>query len=156
MSPNYEVPAREVPADNAGYFEKITQAVFQAGFSWAVIRNKWPNFRDAFANFDIDKVAAFTVEDIERLLENEGIVRNGRKIEATVHNARVCQQLIAEHGSFDAYLRAMDGLDYEKRSKMLAKRFKFMGAMGAYFFFYSVGEQVPEYHEWRAKQDASR
>jgi 3-methyladenine DNA glycosylase Tag len=153
MPPSYEVPHRAVPADDSGYFEKITQAVFQAGFSWAVIRNKWPNFRQALAGFEIDKVAAFTEEDIERLLENKGIVRNGRKIEATVGNARVCQQLIADHGSFQGYLRTLDGLDYETRAKKLIKQFKFMGAMGAYFFFYSVGEDVPEYEEWRAQQE---
>jgi len=47
----YEVPPREVPENDAGYLEKITQAVFQAGFSWQVIRSKWPNFQKAFADF---------------------------------------------------------------------------------------------------------
>lgn len=152
MSPKYQAPPRAVPAADAGYFEKITQAVFQAGFSWEVIRNKWPNFRTAFADFDIDRVAAFTQEDVERLLEDKGIVRNGRKIEATVTNARTCQDLIKEHGSFRAYLRSLDGQDYYARSKQFCKKFKFMGPMGAYFFFYSVGEAVPPYEEWRAQQ----
>jgi DNA-3-methyladenine glycosylase I len=144
------VPDRAVPENDAGYFEKITQAVFQAGFSWQVIRTMWPNFQDAFAGFDINKVASFTEEDVERLLEDKGIVRNGRKIQATVHNARICQGLIAEHGSFPAYLRTMDNLDYYQRSKRFCKQFKFMGPMGTYFFFWSVGEDVPPYEEWRA------
>ncbi|MCB8942377.1 MAG: DNA-3-methyladenine glycosylase I [Ardenticatenaceae bacterium] len=151
--PNYEVPPRAVPENDAGYLEKITQAVFQAGFSWQVIRTKWPNFQKAFAEFEVDRVAAFTAEDVERLVEDKGIVRNGRKIEATVHNARICQELIAEHGSLHGYLRSMDGLDYYARAKKFSKRFKFMGDMGAYFFFWSVGEDVPEYHEWRAQQE---
>ncbi len=146
---SYEIPPREVPQNDAGYLEKITQAVFQAGFSWKVIRQKWPNFQKAFAGFDVNRVAAFTDEDVERLLEDKGIVRNGRKIEATIHNARVCQKLIAEHGSLYNYLRSMDGLDYATRSRRFCRQFKFMGPMGAYFFFYSVGEDVPEYHEWR-------
>lgn len=154
MSPNYEVPPRMVPADDAGYFEKIAQAVFQAGFSWAVIREKWPNFQKAFVGFDVDKVAAFTDEDIERLLEDKGIVRNGRKIAATVQNARVCQQIVAEHGSFYDYLRSLDGFEYETRARRLIEQFKFMGPMGAYFFFHSVGENVPDYHEWRARHEA--
>jgi len=79
----YEVPPRAVPENDAGYFEKITQAVFQSGFSWQVIRNKWPNFRQAFAGFDVDTVARFSDEDLERLVEDKGIVRNGRKIKAT-------------------------------------------------------------------------
>ncbi|MCL4265778.1 MAG: DNA-3-methyladenine glycosylase I [Anaerolineae bacterium] len=149
----YEIPPRAVPANDAGYFEKITQAVFQAGFSWQVIRQKWPGFQKAFVGFDVDRVAAFTDEDVERLVEDTAIVRNGRKISATIQNARICQGLIAEHGSLHAYLRSMDGQPYAQREKALGKRFKFMGPMGAYFFFFSVGEDVPEYHEWRASQE---
>ncbi len=149
---DYEIPPRAVPENDAGYFEKITQAVFQSGFSWQVIRQKWPGFQQAFANFDIGLVAAFTDEDVERLVENKAIVRNGRKIAATIENARICQNIVAEYGSFRGYLRAMDEQPYDKREKTLCKRFKFMGPMGAYFFCWSVGEDVPEYHEWRAAQ----
>ncbi|MCB8982462.1 MAG: DNA-3-methyladenine glycosylase I [Ardenticatenaceae bacterium] len=149
------IPPRAVPEDDAGYLEKITQAVFQAGFSWQVIRQKWPNFQAAFAGFDVDKVAAFTEEDVERLLEDKGIVRNGRKIEASIHNARVCQDLIRQHGSFYNYLRSLDGQAYNERVKKFSRQFKFMGPMGAYFFFWSVGEDVPEYHTWRAEQEQS-
>ncbi|MFZ0543968.1 MAG: DNA-3-methyladenine glycosylase I [Candidatus Promineifilaceae bacterium] len=151
---DHRVPDRAIPPNDAGYFEKITQAVFQAGFSWQVIRIKWPNFQTAFDGFDINKVASYTEEDVEGLLENKGIVRNGRKIQATVYNARVCQRLIAEFGSFLNYLRTMDGLDYSQRSKQFCKQFKFMGPMGAYFFFWSVGEEVPPYEEWRAAQSS--
>ena len=63
----YEVPPVVVPENDAGYFEKITQAVFQAGFSWQVIRNKWPNFVHAFEQFDIDRVATFNDLDIENM-----------------------------------------------------------------------------------------
>ncbi len=153
MANEHQVPDRAVPENDAGYFEKITQAVFQSGFSWQVIRTKWPNFQAAFAGFDIDRVAAFTEEDIERLLEDKGIVRNGRKIQATVHNARICQELIQKHGSFPNYLRTMDDLDYYQRAKRFSKQFKFMGPMGAYFFFWSVGEEVPPYEEWRAANE---
>ncbi|MBK8988575.1 MAG: DNA-3-methyladenine glycosylase I [Chloroflexi bacterium] len=152
----YEIPPRAVPADDAGYLEKITQAVFQAGFSWRVIRQKWPNFQAAFAGFDVDKLAAFTEEDVERLVEDRGIVRNGRKIEATIHNARVCRDLIARHGSFYAYLRSLDGADYNSRAAKFSREFKFMGPMGAYFFFWSVGEDVPDYEVWRAGQGQQR
>ena len=152
--PEYESPPRIVPENDSGYFEKITQAAFQAGFSWQVIRQKWPDFGRAFAGFDIDTVAAFGDEDVERLLEDRGIVRNGRKIEATIANAKTCRALIDEYGSMQQYLRAMDGQDYYARSKSFSKQFKFLGPMGAYFFFYSVGEDVPPYDEWRAVQDA--
>ncbi len=150
--PDDRVPPRAVPENDAGYFEKITQAVFQAGFSWQVIRQKWPNFQQAFAGFDVDRVAAFTEIDLERLVEDKGIVRNGRKIQATMHNARVCQQYIQEHGSLKNWLDTLEN-DYYRREKQFCKQFKYMGPMGAYFFFWSVGEDVPPYEEWRARQD---
>lgn len=149
----YEIPPVKVPKDDAGYFEKITQAVFQAGFSWRVIQNKWPNFLVAFEGFDVDKVAGFTAVDIERLVEDKSIVRNGRKIEATIKNARICQELVQEHGSLKAYMRSMDNMTFAKKEKAFCKKFKFMGPMGAFFFFHSVGEQTPDYHEWRASKE---
>ena len=75
----------------------------------------------------------------------------GRKIEATIRNARVAQELIDAHGSFAAYLRSMDDLGYEARSRVFCKQFKFIGPLGAYFFFHSVGEEVPPWDEWRAQ-----
>lgn len=147
-----QAPPRAVPENDAGYLEKITQAIFQAGFSWKVIENKWPNFQKAFADFDIDTVAAFTDMDLERLVEDKGIVRNGRKIAATIYNAQVCQDIIREHGSFPAYLRSMDDLDYWTRAKKFIKQFKYMGDMGAYFVLWSVGEDVPDYEIWMAKK----
>jgi DNA-3-methyladenine glycosylase I len=149
----YEVPPIVVPENDAGYFEKITQAVFQAGFSWQVIRNKWPNFVQAFHGFDIDTVAAFDELDIERLVQDKGIVRNGRKITATVKNAQICQTVVKEHGTFHNYLRSMDQLTFAQKEKAFCKKFKFMGPMGAFFFFHSVGETVPDYHEWRASKE---
>ena len=149
----YEIPPRAIPKNDAGYFEKLTQAVFQAGFSWQVIRSKWPNFKTAFDQFDVDKVARYTAVDLERLVEDKGIVRNGRKIEATIGNAKICQDLIKEHGSIHNYLRSMDGQAYAQKEKAFSKKFKFMGPMGAYFFFHSVGEEVPDYHEWRASKE---
>ena len=61
-------------------------------------------------------------------MEDKGIVRNGRKIEATIHNAKICQNLIREHGSFKNWLRTMDDLNYNAREKKFCKQFKFMGA----------------------------
>jgi 3-methyladenine DNA glycosylase Tag len=79
MSSEHEHPPREKPADDNSYFEKLTQAVFQTGFSWKVVRNKWPNFQKAFEGFDIDTIAAYDERDVDRLLADEGIIRNGRK-----------------------------------------------------------------------------
>ncbi len=123
----------------------LAQVVFLAGFSWKVVRDKWPNFRRAFDHFDIDVVARYDLDDLERLLSDPGIVRNGRKIEAVIANARVMRRLIAEHGSFHAYLRTLDGLTYAKRRRALARQFKWLGRTGTFVFLWCVDEEVPDW-----------
>jgi 3-methyladenine DNA glycosylase Tag len=141
------IPPRKKPDGDDGYFSVLTQAVFQAGFSWKVVKDKWPNFQQAFDNFSVDKVARYDDHDLERLLDDEGIVRNGQKIQATIDNAQTMRDLIAEHGSFHAYLRSLDDLTYEERSKTLSKRFKWLGRTGVFFFLWSVEEEVPAWEE---------
>lgn len=74
-------------------FEKISLEAFQSGLSWLIILRKRPAFRKAFKKFSIPKVAAFTQKDVDRLLADEGIVRNRSKIEATIANARAALEL---------------------------------------------------------------
>jgi DNA-3-methyladenine glycosylase I len=147
MSTEHQHQPGQKPANDNGYFEKLTHTIFQTGFSWKVVRNKWPSFQAAFDGFDIDAVAQYDDRDVERLLADEGIVRNGRKIQATIDNARIIQQLAAEHGSFHAYLRSLDGLSWQERRKVLSKTFKYFGPTGVYFFLWSVGEEVPPWEE---------
>jgi 3-methyladenine DNA glycosylase Tag len=142
-----EIPPRERPADDAGYLEQMTKAIFRAGFSWQVIRDKWPNFQQAFHHFDVQRVAAYDDRDLDRLLADAGIVRNGRKIEATIHNARVIRDLSTEHGSFYHYLRTLDDLDYPARRKVLVNRFSHLGPTGVFIFLYTVDEPVPDWEE---------
>lgn len=86
-------------------FEKLSLEGFQAGLSWITILRRRPTFRTAFAGFDIDAVAAFDARDIERLMNDPGIIRNRAKVEATISNARVTQQLVAGHpGALDELL----------------------------------------------------
>ena len=145
--PGYEIPPQQKPASDNGYFEQLTRAVFQAGFSWKVINNKWPNFRRAFDGFDIDKVAAYDDRDVDRLLGDEGIVRNGRKIAATIENAQEFQRIVTEHGSFRAFLRSMDDWPYAQRRAELTKRFKNFGPTGTFTFLWSVDEDVPDWED---------
>ena len=93
-----------VVTDDCQLFEKICLEGFQAGLSWRTILVKRENFRAAFLHFDIDQLARFNQHDIDRLMLNKGIVRNRRKIEAVINNARRAQQLIAEQGSLSDYL----------------------------------------------------
>ena len=85
-------------------FEKLCLEGFQSGLSWLTILRKRENFRAAFADFDIDAVAAFDDADIERCLADPGIVRHRGKIVSTINNARRARELRSEFGSLAAYV----------------------------------------------------
>lgn len=86
-------------------FEKICLEGFQAGLSWLTILRKRENFRRAFADFDHERVARYTSADVERLLQNAGIVRHRGKIEATINNARCAGPIVTEFGSLFRYFQ---------------------------------------------------
>ncbi len=140
-------PPQKKPANDDGYFEELTKAVFRSGFSWQVIDTKWPGFQSAFDQFSIDKVSRYDDTDVERLLADEGIVRNGRKIEATIRNAQMMKSLQSDYGSFEKYLRSMDDLSYPEKSKDLQKRFSHLGRTGTYTFLWCVAEDLPDWEE---------
>ncbi len=87
--------------DERGLFERISLEAFQSGLSWATILRKRPAFRAAFDGFDPDTVAGYTGDDVERLMGDAGIVRNLRKIEATIGNARATVALREDGGLVD-------------------------------------------------------
>ncbi|AGN20345.1 hypothetical protein J433_07770 [Corynebacterium glutamicum MT] len=87
--------------DEQGLFERISLEAFQSGLSWATILRKRDNFRAAFSQFDPELVAKFTDADIERLMEDAGIVRNKRKILATINNAKATLPLREKGGLVD-------------------------------------------------------
>lgn len=141
-----QAPKQIQPKDLSDYFEVITRAVFQSGISWEVIDKKWDGFRKAFAGFDPEQVSNFSPKDVDRLVQDTSIVRNRRKIEATVQNAETIVALDRHHGGFGTYLRSHGG--FEGTVADLKKRFKFLGETGCYYFLYVVGEEVPAHDEW--------
>jgi DNA-3-methyladenine glycosylase I len=92
--------------DERGLFEKLSLEAFQSGLSWRTVLNKRPAFRAAFANFDPEAVAQFGDADVERLLADAGIIRNRRKIEATIANARAAVALRDSGEPLDALIRS--------------------------------------------------
>lgn len=141
-------------ADDRRLFEKLCLEGFQSGLSWLTILNKRENFRAAFHGFDIARVAAFGESDVERLLQDAGIVRHRGKIEAAIHNARCAQELIAREGSLAAYVWRHevpadrgDGVTVRATSpasiamsKDLKKRsWKFVGPTTVYAFMQAMG-----------------
>jgi 3-methyladenine DNA glycosylase Tag len=141
-------PERVSPKILADYLDVLTKAVFQSGISWRVVEAKWPGTREALYGFDPERLAELTPDDVDRLAEDRRLVRNRRKIEATIVNAETMLELEREYGGFKRYPASFR--DFDAASADLVKRFKFLGATGAYYFLYVVGEPVPPHEEWMA------
>jgi DNA-3-methyladenine glycosylase I len=119
-------------------FEFLTLELFQAGLSWRTILYKRENFCRAFNDFNIKKIANYDSSDIERLLLDQGIIRNRRKIEATIHNAKVCQELISEYSSLTNFLDTLEE-SKEEKEKALKRTFKHVGITTAESFLFATG-----------------
>lgn len=143
-----EAPKKIRPRSLADYLEVMTQAVFQSGMSWQVVKSKWDGFRKAFFEFDPERVAALTPKQIDKITEDPGVIRNAKKILATVDNADTLLSIDREYGGFKKYLRSHGG--FEETAADLKRQFSFIGDFGAYYFLYVVGEKVPPHDEWRA------
>lgn len=100
----------------SAYFERLTLEAFQSGLSWRTILAKRPAFRDLFAGFDADVVAAYGAADVERLMGEASIVRNRRKIEATVVNASAVVALRAQGGLEEFILGRRPEAHFEPQS----------------------------------------
>jgi DNA-3-methyladenine glycosylase I len=144
--------------DDRRLFEMLILEGAQAGLSWLTILRKRDNYRQAFHNFNCEKIAGYTTRDIKRLLADTGIVRNRLKIESTIKNARGTLAIMEEFGSLDSFLwRYVDGIPIQNRwhtlveiapktvqsdamSKDLKQRgFNFVGSTICHAFMEAVG-----------------
>ncbi|OUS08939.1 3-methyladenine DNA glycosylase [Rhodobacterales bacterium 52_120_T64] len=140
--------------DDRRLFEKLCLESFQSGLSWRTILVKRENFRAAFANFDINKMADFGQTDVARLLQDKGIVRHRGKIEAVINNAARAQEIVAQEGSLAAFVwsyepdasqlgepqTASTSIESIALSKELKKRgWKFVGPTTVYAFMQAMG-----------------
>ncbi len=141
-------------ADDIRLFEKICLEGFQSGLSWRTILAKRENFRKAFKGFDYRKVAKFTEKDVERLLQDAGIIRHRGKIEAAINNAGCALEMIEQEGSLAAYFWSREPDPEEVKrpqsmstsptsvaiSKDLKKRgWKFVGPTTVFAFMQAMG-----------------
>jgi DNA-3-methyladenine glycosylase I len=148
---------KEVHEDSK-LFEFLILETFQAGLSWITILKKRENFREAFDNFDFNKIASYGEDKYEELLNNAGIIRNKLKIRAAITNAQAFIKIRDEFGSFDKYIwgfvnfkpiinhyKSIDQLPAntelsDKISKDLKKRgFKFVGSTVVYAHMQATG-----------------
>ena len=144
--------------DDRKQFEFLMMEVMQCGLNWNMMIQKREIFRNCFDNFSFDKVASYGEEDIQRIMETEGMIRSRRKIEAVIHNARCFQEIRREFGSFSDYIwsftegrtylytghqkgqiPAKNGLS-DRISKDLKKRgLKYMGSVTVYSHLQACG-----------------
>lgn len=144
--------------DDQKLFEFLILEGAQAGLSWQTVLNKREHYREAFNEFDAQKIALYGTADIERLLGNPGIIRNRLKVTATIENAKKFLEVQKEFGSFDRYVWQFVGgkpitnkiqtlkdipattKESDALSKDLLKRgFKFVGSTICYAFMQAVG-----------------
>ncbi len=134
---------KEKPANDNVYFENMCRVIFQAGLNWKVIDGKWQTTKTAFENFNIKKVATFTDADVQRLMNDPGIVRNKGKIKAIIQDAQNFVAIEKRYGSFQKYLDSLDkSNNYANAIKDLVNTFKWLGPPSASLFLYTVGEKI--------------
>lgn len=134
------------PLSLADYLEAMSRAVFTSGISWRVIDAKWDGIREAFGGFDAEKIAAYTPDDVDRLMADPRVIRNRKKIEAIVGNARELIATGREFGGIDTYLKSFAHNDDLIRD--LHKRFAFLGESVAHFFLFYAGFNLSEQDKW--------
>lgn len=133
-------------------FELLILEMFQAGLSWETILNKRESFKVAFDNFDVYKISKYNDKKLESLMNNKEIIRNRRKINASINNAKVFIEIKKEYGSFDNYIWQYTngkvikgkGETYNSLSDMVSKDLKsrgmsFVGTTIIYSYLQAIG-----------------
>ncbi len=131
------------------YLDVMSKAIFQRGISWDVVENKWPEIREVFHDFDIEKVANMRPDQIDAILRDRRVNGNRAEMEAIVENANLMIKLEKENGGFRNYLRSHD--DFDAALASIKMDFKLMGDRATYYFLYVVGEEVPPFEQFMAR-----
>lgn len=132
--------------DDDALFGRLILEINQAGLSWATILRKEENFQKAFHQYSIKKIARYGQRDIDRLLQDAGIIRNKLKVNAVIENAKTIQGMQKEFGSFKNWLDAHHPLTKEEWTKLFKKNFKFTGGEIVNEFLMSTG-YLPGAHD---------
>jgi DNA-3-methyladenine glycosylase I len=128
-------------------FCRLILEINQAGLSWTTILKKEPNFRKAYHNFNIKKVAGYGEKDFQRLMNDAGIIRNRLKINAAIENAKTLLQIKKEHGSFLNWLDSHHPKSKAEWVKIFKKTFRFTGGEIVNEFLMSTGYLEGAHHQ---------
>lgn len=132
--------------DDRVLFERLCLEIFQAGLSWLIVLKKRPALNAAFDGFDPARIAVYGDEDVARLLADDSIIRNRRKIAATIENAKRFKALQGDHGSFAQWLAAHHPRDKTDWVKLFRQTFVFMGGEVVGEFLMSIGYLPGAHH----------
>ena len=132
--------------DDNELFERLVLEINQAGLSWDTILKKQENFKKAYKEFNIKKVAQFQEKDFERLMNDAGIIRNRLKVNAAIHNANIIMDLQKEFGSFKKWIDFHHPKTKDEWVTIFKKTFKFTGGEIVNEFLMSTG-YLPGAHE---------
>ena len=122
------------------WLSQMSRCVFQAGFSWKVIQNKWPGFEEAFEGFDPNRSAMMSDETFDALLKDRRIVRNGQKVAAVRANGQFLVDLAKEHGSAARFFADWPDEDYVGLLDLLKVRASRLGGGSAMYFLRAMGK----------------
>jgi len=126
-------------SDDNELFGRLIMEINQAGLSWETILKKEQNFKNAYHQFNIVKVANYKEKDIERLLSDAGIIRNKLKVNAAIYNAQKILEINKEYTTFKDWLDKNHPLTKEEWTKLFKKTFKFVGGEIVNEFLLSTG-----------------
>ena len=138
--------------DDKYLFEMLMLESFQAGLSWECVLNKRENFRNAYDNFNINKIVNYDKSKIDELLNNKGIIRNKIKIKASINNAKIFKDVVKEYDSFYDYLKTFtkgktiyevnkttNKLSDDISKDLIKKGMKFVGSTIIYSYLQAIG-----------------
>jgi DNA-3-methyladenine glycosylase I len=137
--------AGEYPQSDQEYFGLLARAVFSAGLGPKVVESRWKEMGAAFQGFDPTLVGQMTESDVSRLLGDPAVIRNRRKIEAVIENAKRFLERTDGHSSFHEYLTELGAAeDLDGVAEELAQVFAHLGRTSALFFLFSAGWRPQE------------
>ena len=127
------------PKKNKLFFEALVLEINQTGLSWDLVLKKRNDIKLAFANYNLKKISNFNKKNIDNLLINNKIVRNKKKITATIYNSKIFIKIIKENGSFKKWMDKNKGKSLNQWIQLFKKNFKFIGPSVTKEFLISTG-----------------
>jgi 3-methyladenine DNA glycosylase Tag len=139
------LPKPALPEDLAAipdhrWLSMMTKRIFQSGFVWSVVEAKWEGFETAFEGFEPRRLAMYADEELDRLIEDAGIIRNGIKIRSAIENARFLVDLADEHGAASAFFANWPDADYIGLLDLMKKRGGRLGGNTGQYVLRSMGK----------------